>query len=234
MLRLLRTAPANDDVYKRAPDESVRKRYAELKGWLPMTLEGRRAKLRNKIEVQRSYLLDNLYSGELWAIGFRTLENGFDDLTRVPRHYFLTDYEDERDVRPNVYWAKGELIAGAELYFQIHVLRAPVKTAADGDQAKPSDKDRRAEETQDSKVAAPRDDVSVSAAPTADTLAADDRSELPVRGKPGRPSEGEVILAAIAAYRATDPKLKRPRRERYAAYKSYISSQGCDPRRDQG
>ena len=74
----------------------------------------------------------------------------------------------------------------------------------------------------------------MTAAPTAESLADNDRSELRAKGKPGRPSEGEVILAAIAAYRVTDPKLKRPRRERYAAYKSYISSQGYDPRRDQG
>lgn len=124
MLALLRTAPANDDMYKRAPDESIRKRYAELKGWLPMTLEGRQAKLRNKIEVQRSYLLDNLYGGDLWAIGSRTLESGFDELARVPRHFFFTDYDGERDVRPNVYWAKGQVELEGRSYFGIRVVVA--------------------------------------------------------------------------------------------------------------
>src|SRR5690349_5612137 len=101
MLRVLQTYPANDDMFANASDEAVRKRYAKLKGWLPMDPEGRRTKLLNKIEVQRSYLLDNLYDGDLWAIGFRTLDNGSDELARVPRHLFFTDYEGERNVRPD-------------------------------------------------------------------------------------------------------------------------------------
>jgi hypothetical protein len=125
MLRVLQTYPANDDMFEHASDEAVRKRYAQLKGWLPMDPEGRQTKLRIKIDVQRSYLLDNLYDGDLWAIGFRTLPDGFDELARVPRHLFFTDYEQERDVRPDVYWAKAEVRADDGAYFQIRVIRSP-------------------------------------------------------------------------------------------------------------
>lgn len=46
---------------------------------------------------------------------------------------------------------------------------------------------------------------------------------------PGRPSEGDVILAAISEYARTDPGLKRPPSVRYRAYRSYIASKGYDP-----
>jgi hypothetical protein len=141
MLRVLETYPANDDMFKHASDEAVRKRYAELKGWLPMDPEGRQTKLRNKIAVQRSYLLDNLYKGDLWAIGVRTLPNGFDELARVPRHCFFTDYDGERDVQPKVYWAKGEVEFGGSSYFDIRVV---VAQGADSASPTPADEPRSA------------------------------------------------------------------------------------------
>lgn len=60
--------------------------------------------------------------------------------------------------------------------------------------------------------------------------------EAGVRDKrgPGRPSQGEVISAAIAKYAVEDPKLNRPLLERYRAYKSYISKCGYDPHKDDG
>ena len=74
-LRALRTYPANDsDVLG-----TDHPRYIELnKGWLPSTWEGRLKKLAITIEGERNHLLGEIYSGHLWAIGFLTLPNGFD------------------------------------------------------------------------------------------------------------------------------------------------------------
>jgi hypothetical protein len=124
MLMALQSHPDDDRLGERSGDERVRKRYEEMKGWLPRTFEGRQAKLRNKIEVQRSYLLDNLYNGQLWAIGFRTLADGFDELARVPRHLFFAGYEGERYVQPSINWTKGELTT-PDSYFDIHIVRSP-------------------------------------------------------------------------------------------------------------
>jgi hypothetical protein len=45
-------------------------------------------------------------------------------------HLFFTDYEEERDVRPDVYWAKAELRTADGSYFQIRVIRSPESAPA--------------------------------------------------------------------------------------------------------
>jgi hypothetical protein len=152
MLAALRTHPDNDAMFEDACDEGVRSRYRQLKkGWLPPTYEGRQAKLRGAISVQRSYLLEGLHTNELWAIGCRTLPNGHDELVRVPRTYFFTDYTGERDVRPNVYWAKSELITERESYFAIRVVRAPTSNVQSADVV---DGDHRSKGTSVTKLSA--------------------------------------------------------------------------------
>jgi hypothetical protein len=54
------------------------------------------------------------------------------------------------------------------------------------------------------------------------------------RIKPGRPSRKDVILDAITQHAISDPGLMRPKRERFDAYRSYISDQGYDPHQDSG
>src|SRR3974377_443003 len=81
-LRALRTYPANDASVLGLDHP----RYKELsKGWLPPTWDARQRKLAITTESERSNLLDELYADRLWAIGFRTLPNGFDEVVRVPR-----------------------------------------------------------------------------------------------------------------------------------------------------
>ena len=50
----------------------------------------------------------------------------------------------------------------------------------------------------------------------------------------GRPSKGNVILAAIEKYANDDPGLKGTKSKRFRSYRSYISEQGYDPRTDPG
>ncbi|MBV8143691.1 MAG: hypothetical protein JO184_01700 [Gammaproteobacteria bacterium] len=49
-----------------------------------------------------------------------------------------------------------------------------------------------------------------------------------------RASPEDLICAAITEYLKKDPRLSRPPAERYRAYRSYISKQGRDPRRERG
>jgi hypothetical protein len=115
--RALRTYPANDpDVL--APDP----RYRELQGWLPKTWEGRQEKLVVATRNERMHLLGEIYAGRLWAIGFRTLADGSDELVRVPREYFFF----EEAVGPaDIRWDRDEITVGSTNYFDIHVVRAP-------------------------------------------------------------------------------------------------------------
>ena len=120
MLMALRTHPAND--------ESVlagHPRYKELGSWLPPAWETRQKKLVSTTRNERINLLGQIYSGDLWAIGFRTLPNGSDEFARVPRQHFFFDQVAESEQQPDIHWSKGELTVGHTSYFDIHVLRAP-------------------------------------------------------------------------------------------------------------
>lgn len=122
-LRALRTHPNNDpDILHGDP------RYQELKDWLPKIWEGRQVKLKIIMKNERANLLGEIYTGRLWAIGFRTLANGSDEPVRVPRQLFFVDDEGERANRPDIYWNKAELTVGSDSYFDIRVVNAPDST----------------------------------------------------------------------------------------------------------
>lgn len=124
-LKALRTHPINDaDVLG-----LNHPRYQQLKkGWLPQTLEGRQKKLEITTRNERANLLGDIYTGRLWAIGFRTLPSGFDEPVRVPRQMFFVGEEQEQADHPAIHWSKGELTVGSDSYFDIRVVQAPVST----------------------------------------------------------------------------------------------------------
>ena len=196
------THPTNDPDIRSLTEP----RYIELftGSWLPKTWEARQLKLTSTTKNERIYLLGEIYTGTHWAIGFRTLPNGSDELVRVPRQHFFFDDAGEHQQRPDIHWAKGELTVGSTSYFDIRVVRCPV---ASQESVKPSDKQSATEVAPDSIAA-------VSPQP---------------RTGPGRPSNAEVIQAAIEDYARTDPGLRKPRVKRYRAYRTYISGQGIDP-----
>lgn len=120
--RALHTHPTNDPDVLGLDDP----RYKELsKGWLPKTWEARQKKLAITTENGRIHLLGEIYAGDLWAIGFRTLPSGADELVRVPRQHFFFDEAGERGQRPDIHWSKGELTVGGISYFDIRVVRSP-------------------------------------------------------------------------------------------------------------
>jgi hypothetical protein len=125
--RALRTDPAND------PDVLGidHPRYKELsKGWLPPTLEGRQKKLAITTKNERTRLLGEIYAGHLWAIGFRTLENGDDEAVRVPRQRFYVDEDGELSPPIKINWSKGELVSSDAIYFDVYVVQPPASDAA--------------------------------------------------------------------------------------------------------
>ena len=121
-LRALRKHPIND------ADISDHPRYQQLKDWLPKTWETRQLKLKIIMKNERANLLGEIYTGRLWAIGFRTLANGSDELVRVPRQLFFVDDEGEQANRPDIYWNKAELTVGSDSYFDIRIIDAPIST----------------------------------------------------------------------------------------------------------
>lgn len=141
-LTALRTAPANDPDILGLNDP----RYKQLnKGWLPKTWELRQKKLAITRKNERLHLLGEIYAGHLWAIGFRTLPSGFDELIRVPRQFFFCDGVGERGQLPIIHWNKGELKVDSGSYFDIRVVRAPsvvvqAENKTDGLAAKPHSK----------------------------------------------------------------------------------------------
>ncbi len=196
------THPANDPDVRSLAEP----RYIELftGSWLPRTWEARQRKLASTTKNERIYLLGEIYAGQLWAIGFRTLPTGCDKLTRVPRQHFFFDEAEGREQGPEIHWSKGELTVDGISYFDIRVVRCPVASQ---------------------KSVQPGDKQSVTAA-APDSVAA----VLPQpRTGPGRPSNAEVIQAAIKDYARADPGLRKPRVKRYRAYRTYISGQGIDP-----
>lgn len=122
-LRALRTHPNNDPDILHGDS-----RYQELKDWLPKVWEGRQVKLKIITKNERANLLGEIYTGRLWAIGFRTLANGSDELVRVPRQLFFVDDEGERANQPDIYWNKAELTVGSDSYFDIRIIDASVST----------------------------------------------------------------------------------------------------------
>lgn len=117
--RALRTVPSNDpDVLAGDP------RYIELRSWLPKTWEARKEKLAVTTTNERYHLLGEIYAGRLWAIGFRTLPDGSDELVRVPRRHFL--FEEGAGPEIAIRWPEGELRTGDTTYFDIRIVRPPV------------------------------------------------------------------------------------------------------------
>lgn len=180
-------------------------RFNQLKkGWLPATWEARQKKLAITTKNERIYLLGEVYAGHLWAISFRTLPNGFDELVRVPRQHFFVDEAAGREQEPEIQWSKGELNVDGTSYFDIRVVRCLV----------------------DSQESVQPGDEQSATRVVPDAIAS---VQPKLRSGPGRPSNAEVIRAAINDYAKTDSGLRSPCVKRYRAYRSYISAQGIDP-----
>lgn len=212
-LRALRTHPDNDADVLDIKDP----RYQQLiKGWLPKAWEGRQKKLEITTTIERANLLNKIYMGELWAIGSRTRDNGFDELVRVPREFFFLD-PDEAPFHDGIYWAKGQLTMDDDSYFDIRVVHPPDQ---ENQRVGSMDEARTPDET--------REDFRAITSPVNDEVEAHEP------GLPGRPSKGDVILAAIAEHSTNDPGLKLPKSERFRAYRFYISERGYDPHREDG
>lgn len=100
-------------------------RYQQLsKGWLPTTAGARRKKLESVTRSERANLFDRIHCGELWALGSRTLDDGSDEVVRVPRQHFFVDEETE-EVLQHINWKKGEMRVGSESYFDIRIVEPP-------------------------------------------------------------------------------------------------------------
>ena len=100
-------------------------RYQQLsKGWLPTTADARRKKLDSVTRSERANLFDRIHSGELWALGSRTLDNGSDEVVRIPRQHFFLD-EEQEEVFQHINWKKGEMRVGSESYFDIRIVEPP-------------------------------------------------------------------------------------------------------------
>lgn len=128
----LRTFPENDDVnLKHHP------RYEQIRDWLPRTWEARQLKLKITTESERFNLLSEIFRGTLWAIGFRTLPSGFDEVTRVPRQLFRVE-EDATTNSPQIDWAKSEIKFGDLTYFDIRVVSPHIGGVSAG--AKPNNR----------------------------------------------------------------------------------------------
>ena len=207
-LAALRTPPKKYQVIRDDP------RYRELEPSLPKTWEERRQELDVITTIERCNLLYEIYVGELWAIGSRTLDNGFDELVRVPRELFFVD-PDEGPFHEDVYWAKGQLTTDDDSYFDIRVVQPPDK------------EDQRTGSTNETET---RDETYKDFRSI--TSPVNDEVEVHEPGRPGRPSKGDLILAAIAEHSNNDPGLTLPKRERFHAYRSYISERGYDSRED--
>jgi len=104
---------------------TAKPRNSTLRGLIPETREGRRQKALVTTINGRGHLLDEIYAGRLWAIGFRTLASGSDKIVRVPvRHFFSVN-----GVRPaiDIHWDKDELTVDGTEYFDIRVVRNPLR-----------------------------------------------------------------------------------------------------------
>lgn len=184
--RALRTYPANDpDVLAHDP------RYSQLQGWLPKTWAGRKEKLLVTARNERHHLLDELYAGNLWAVGFRTLPSGSDEPVRVPRRHFL--FVDGVGPDISIDWARAEVRDGDGCYFDIRIVKPPGVVAEENEKAAPEDDGERTKEPQTDGIEAAED---VAAAPKPQPEPA--------------PSLAPDSKLAVDARRATPP-IKAPR-----------------------
>lgn len=125
--------PDNDPLYFGLHN----RRYKELvRTGLPNTAEGRKKMLESVTQAARGKLFRALYAGRRWPIGYRTLPDGAKEIVCVPRHHFLTDHKEKQGLRPSIDWAKRELTAGSDSYFDIHVVRAAGETEEHGEQSR--------------------------------------------------------------------------------------------------
>jgi hypothetical protein len=187
--RALRTYPANDpDVLAGDP------RYKELSnGWLPLTWEDRRKKLEIITRSERLNLLGEIYDGRLWAIGFRTLPNGFDDPIRVPRRlFFAKDGIDQRMIRPDIDWDIEELRDGENCYFDIRIVSPPVGAGVAPNVFQPEH----------------RSETSLAVPPTSGVQTPAETASTPhtiSASKEGRPNRREEIRGKVEELWSTDP-----------------------------
>jgi hypothetical protein len=179
------------------------------KTWLPKTAEGRKKKLEIVVQDARACLMRELYAGQWWAIGLRTLINGNDQLVRIPCQVFSSDESEKKAPHPEIHWNKAEICLGDASYWDIHVVRAPTDALHTV----------RSEDEQSL----------TTASSTAIPSTAQKR-----QSRRGRPSNATMIRAAIRDYAKKDPSLRKPRKTRYRAYLAYISIQGIDPDQDSG
>jgi hypothetical protein len=199
-------------------------RYKELikEGWLPSTLEGRKKTLEIITQNARTYLFRDIYTGRLWAVGFRTLPGGLVEPTPVPQELFF-DEGGHPELHRTVDWSDCAIKAGDDSFFDIRVTRPPLGSHL----LAPSTITQVTNPSEVSNAAVTQGTSS----PNGQALS---RASSQERNAPGRPSKASVILAAIAEHAKTDLHLERPRPERYRNYRSYARSQGYDPHRDAG
>jgi hypothetical protein len=78
--------------------------------------------------TDRARLVEAIYAGRLWALGFQSSPNGSGELVHIPAELF--SYGEARTRTPPadrsiIRWAAGELTAAARLYSDIRLFRAP-------------------------------------------------------------------------------------------------------------
>jgi hypothetical protein len=98
-------------------------RYPEFRRSLRRSRQARVVTSRNK----RLRLFEALYAEHLWAIGFRTLSVGSEELMRLPRQHFQFEKGVGSDIR--IDWDTSELTVGATTYGDIRVVPAPTDPA---------------------------------------------------------------------------------------------------------
>lgn len=183
-LTALRTHPENDSEVLGVDDP----RYQELsKGWLPNSWEARQAKLAYVTESERSYLLDEIYGGRLWAIGFRTLPTGFDEPARVPRRLFLATQGRQLRMPTDIDWNREEVRDGDVCYFHVRVCKPAVVANARPAEAQPLPEAALVQE--------PKSEPGKDATQSDQTVQA--MAPVTPRGKGGRPRTDEEIRSKV-------------------------------------
>jgi hypothetical protein len=190
-LTALRTHPDNDADLLGLEHS----RYKELSTeWLPKTWETRQKKLEITTKNERINLLREIYAGDLWAIGFRTLPTGSDELVRVPRKLFYVDEQGERNIHPDIFWSKGELTVGNVSYFDIRIVKPPANTSDTVE----------AEQPQQANIPATSQPDSASASPKSHST-----QQNPDRpSRVGRPKRREQIRSKVEELWNTDPQFQ--------------------------
>jgi hypothetical protein len=194
--RALHTDPINDpEVLEPDP------RYKELsKGWLPKTLEAREKKLAGITKNERIHLLGEIYAGRLWAVGFRTLENGDDEPARIPRQQFLVDEDGELTPPTRIGWATGELTTATESYFDIRVVRPRVDNqTGQPDTSAPAARASRPDTSDEGGLPTPAtefDWIQLELADTGESYIGTSVARSPVADQTSQPDEGTPAVRA--------------------------------------